>query len=260
MTTINELTQSLLSQNLPPPHPSFLNPILTPNSASQRLPPLAALTATAKIRLLNSDLTAPNILDQTKAAAYPPSICDVRTIERKLATDVVVQVLDVEDIGRSKWEQIESLEMERKGEFSKGRKVVRVAPADGDGEAPSTAATQAPDVNLLPKFVSSGPFKLLLEDFKGQRIYGFELKRVDKIGMPGGGNGAMSIGCKVLLKKGAKVARGMVLLEPASTVVLGGKIEEKDKAWREGREKNLREAVGDGKRRREDGGGDSDDF
>jgi RecQ-mediated genome instability protein 1 len=243
--TINNLIQSLLSQNLPPPHPAFLAPILNPPS-SQRVPPLPALTATAKLRLLNSDLTSPNILDQSKAPAFPPSIGDVKVAEKVLGYDVVVQVLDVEDIGRSKWEQIESLESERKGESTKVRQVIRVLPTPADGEAPSTVATQAPGQQAA-QIKSYGPFKLLLQDFKGVRVYGFELKKVEKIGLPGNGNGAMSIGCKILLRKGARMARGMVLLEPASTVVLGGKIEKLDKGWRDGREKSLREAVGDEK-------------
>jgi RecQ-mediated genome instability protein 1 len=74
---------------------------------------------------------------------------------------------------------------------------------------------------------------------KGTKVYGFELKRVEKLGYPPG----MSLGCKVMLKRGCKVARGMVLLEPGCVVVLGGKIEALDKAWREGREERLREAV-----------------
>ncbi|KAG0647114.1 hypothetical protein D0Z07_6915 [Hyphodiscus hymeniophilus] len=249
--TLQDLTQSLLSQNLPPPHPAFLAPILNP-AGSQRIPPLQALTATAKVRLLNSDFTAPNILDQNKAHAFPAGFSDVTVAERKLAFDVVVQVRDVEDIGRSKWEQIESLESERKGESTKGRQVIRILPSIAD-EAPSTAATQVPaGAQQAAQMKSSGPFKLLLQDFRGAIVYGFDLHRVEKIGFPGTGNGAMSIGCKILLKKGTKVARGMVLLEPAFTVLLGGKIEGLDKGWREGREKSLREAIGDGKRRRED--------
>lgn len=69
-----------------------------------------------------------------------------------------------------------------------------------------------------------------------------ELKRVEKIGYAP----AMYIGCKVLVGAGARVARGVVLLEPATTRVLGGKIEVLDKKWREGREKALRDAVGGG--------------
>jgi RecQ-mediated genome instability protein 1 len=259
--TLTDLTQALLSQSLPPPHPAFLTPILTPTSASQRLPPLQALTATAKHRLLSSDLTAPNILDASKALALPQAIGDVKVASKTLAWDTVVQVLDVEDVGRSKWEQIEALERERKGETTKGRQVIRVVAAPADGEPASTAATQAQGTQAGGAGAGghnkgSGPFKLLLADFKGVQIWGFELKRVEKIRYPGSGAGSMSIGCKILLRKGCKVARGMVLLEPGTTVVLGGKIEGLDKKWREGREKSLREAVGDGEKRREEDGPD----
>ena len=252
--TLADLISALLVQNLPPPHATFLTPILTPSSASQRLPPLPALAATAKHRLLSSDFTCPNILDANKALAFPPNITDVKVVEKRLGWDIVVQVLDVEDVGRSKWEQIEGLESERKGETTKGRQVIRVVTQDGD-EEPSTAASQAlgstSNQNAQQK-KSTGPFKVLLQDFKGGKAYGFELRRLEKIGYPGSGAGAMGIGCKILLKKGAKVARGMVLLEPSSAMVLGGKIESLDKEWREGRERSLRDAVGDGKGRHEE--------
>jgi RecQ-mediated genome instability protein 1 len=260
-TTLADLTSALLAQNLPPPHAAFLKPILTPSSASQRLPPLPALAATAKHRLLSSDLTSPNILDATRALAFPPNITDVKAVEKTLGWDMVVQVLDVEDVGRSKWEQIEALESERKGETTRGRHVIRVVAQEAEGE-PSTASTQASNSTTSQQAAqnrSNGPFKVLLQDFKGVRAYGFELKRVEKIGYPGSGAGAMGIGCKILLKKGAKIARGMVLLEPSSTVVLGGKIEGLDKEWRERRENSLMEAVGDGKRRREEGENDGPD-
>ena len=52
----------------------------------------------------------------------------------------------------------------------------------------------------------------------------------------------MSIGCKMVLKN-ALVARGVVLLEPATTVVLGGKMEELHKAWKEGRKAELKAAI-----------------
>ena len=122
--------------------------------------------------------------------------------------------------------------------------VIRVVPPDPDDIAASTAYTEAPNSTNnaanTPKS-SFGPFKLLLQDMKGQKAYGFELKKVDKVGYPP----TMSIGSKMMLRKGCKVARGMVLLEPATVAVLGGKIEGLDKEWREGREARLREAVGD---------------
>jgi len=241
--TIAQLNVALTTYGLPPPHPSFLAPILVP-PPNRGLPPLPALIATAKHRLLNTDLTLPSIFDAS-AASLPSRIADVASPTRILAHDVVVQVLGVEDTSRSRWEQIEALEMERKGETTKGREVIRVVAPD---EEPSSASTQAPastSQNSVER--SYGPYKLELQDVSGSIVYGFELQKVAKIGYPP----LMSIGCKILLKKGCKVARGMVLLEPGNVVVLGGKIEGLDKAWREGREKALRDAVGDGTRREE---------
>lgn len=242
MTTpsIHQLAKALTSLGLPNPHPNFLTPILTPGP-SQRLPPLPALTATAKLRLLNADFTGLDVLDPSKTLTLPPGITDTTIAARTLDSDVPVQVLGIEDLSKSKWEQVEALEMERKGETAKGREVIRVVPP-AEGENPITASAQGlntqRDVGR-----SGGPFKLLMEDAKGQRVYGLELRKVDKVGYPP----VLNIGCKVILKKGVKVARGMVLLEPAAVVILGGKIEALDKSWREGREKALRQVVGDGR-------------
>jgi RecQ-mediated genome instability protein 1 len=242
MTTpsIPQLANALTTLGLPTPHPNFLTPILTPGP-SQRLPPLPALTATAKLRLLNADFTGVGILDPSKTLSLPPGITDTTIASRILDSDVPVQVVGIEDMSKSKWEQVEALEMERKGETAKGREVIRVVPP-AEVEEPSTASTQGVNTQQVVGG-AGGPFKLLLEDAKGQRVYGFELRKVDKVGYPP----VMNIGCKVILKKGVKVARGMVLLEPATVVVLGGKIEALDKSWREGREKALRNAVGDGR-------------
>jgi RecQ-mediated genome instability protein 1 len=221
--SIQQLSQALTSQGLPHPHASFLTPILTPGP-SQRLPPLAALAATAKLRLLKADFTSPQTLDPSRTLSLPAQITDPTIASRVLDNDVPVQVVEIEDLSRSKWEQVETLEMERKGEFTKGREVIRVVPESEDaggaamGESGSGSAQNA---QRAAGERSNGPFKLLMEDIKGQRVYGFELKRVEKVGYPP----VMSIGCKVMLKRGAKVARGMVLLEPATAVVLGGKIE-----------------------------------
>ena len=170
----------------------------------------------------------------------------------KLEKDLVVQVLDVEDLGKSKWEQIEALESERKGETTKGREIIRVVPNE-ENQNPSTASTQALGTQAggQRQGGKEGPYKLLMQDCKGTKVYGFELKRVEKIGYPPG----MGIGCKLLLRRGTQVARGMVLLEPERTVVLGGRIEGLDKAWREGREQRLRELV---EKERVERGGDGD--
>jgi len=228
--TISQLTEALVTAGLPMPSSAFLSQIVTPAGASKRVVPLAALIATAKHRLLSSDITAPN----------------VHVASKVLVHDTPTQVVDVEDLGKSNWEQVESLEAERKGEMTKGREIIRVATQDEAGEYP--AYTQPA---LKNQSQHNGPFRLLLQDVKGQTVYAFELRRVEKIGMPCA-NGHMHIGAKIVLRKGMNIARGMILLEPGLTDVLGGKVEALDKAWREGREKKLRDVVRN-RRRTEDG-------
>ncbi|KAH8819696.1 hypothetical protein F5884DRAFT_761442 [Xylogone sp. PMI_703] len=239
-TTEQQLSQALTAANLPAPSTQFLSPILQSRAA-----PLPALIATAKHRLLSADLTTQNLL-HTSTLSFPPNLSDPGTKSLTLnAGDIPVQVLDIEDLSRSKWEQIEALEVEKNGEMTRGREIIRVAALGGDNE---DAGTQPTATNNQPTAAATarsgggggGPYKLLLQDRSGQRVFGFELFRVEKIGYPP----FMSIGCKIMLKRGCKVARGMVLLEPSTTVVLGGKIEGLDKSWREGREARLRVAVG----------------
>jgi len=137
---------------------------------------------------------------------------------------IACQVLDVEDIGRSRWSQVEALEAAERGEGTKGREVIRVIPSDeqgGDRDA----------------YVSFGPHKLLVQDVQGTRMYGVELQTIEGI------NVSMSIGTKLVLKD-VTVARGVILLEPQSVNVLGGKIEQLHKEWRETRKERLKVAVG----------------
>ena len=68
------------------------------------------------------------------------------------------------------------------------------------------------------------------------KIYGFEVSKVEGVGM------GMSIGAKMVLRD-AVVARGVVLLERGCVEVLGGKIENWDKEWRAGRKERLKERV-----------------
>ncbi|KAH8661644.1 hypothetical protein BGZ60DRAFT_413611 [Tricladium varicosporioides] len=242
--TLPSLTQSLIQAGLPCPSPAFLQPILHSSTANGRSPPLAAIHATSRLRLLTSNITSTNppIL-HPQTPCFPPMVGTPHKVEQILQADIPVQVLEVEDLGRSKWEQIEALESERKGETTRGRQVIRVEPTPSDGADPSSAQTQAQQSTTVQNQGqdqvpgrSAGPFKLLLQDFKGQKIYAFELKKVEKIGYPP----YMSIGAKMMLKKGAKIARGVVVLEPSCVVILGGKIENLDKEWKEGREAKLR--------------------
>lgn len=121
--------------------------------------------------------------------------------------------------------------------MTKGREIIRVIPElDAD---PSSAATQVLGAGVGGK---RGPFKVWVQDCMGTVVEAFEWKAVEKIA-------GVSIGAKMVLKKGCRVAHGIVLLEPERCVVLGGKVEAWDKVWREGREERLRKEVAEEARR-----------
>ncbi|GAB7353864.1 hypothetical protein MBLNU459_g4223t1 [Dothideomycetes sp. NU459] len=189
--------------------------------------PLASLQKTAVFRLLASDLTTS--LQTTSSNTLSPNAPDVNTKEQRLAGPVPVQVLHIEDVGRSAWSQVEAIESYERGETTKGREVVRVVPGDA-GENGTTAATSE-------SAKGSGPHKLLLQDANGLSIYGFEVAPVEGVGL------TLSIGAKLLLRN-ATIARGVILLDPTSAQVLGGKVDAWDKSWRAGRKDALMAKVG----------------
>ena len=201
------------------PNPTWLSSFLTTQRPTT---PLPALTQTACFRLLASDITSS--LTTSSSTCFPQDVHDANIKERRLSGPIAAQVLAVEDMSKSRWEQIEAIEALERGEGTRGREIIRVAAAEDDGSAGAT----------VPK--GGGPHKLLLQDAAGRRVYGIELKGLEEVGV------GMSIGCKVVLKN-ALVARGVVLLEPATTAVLGGKIEELHKAWKEGRKAELKAAI-----------------
>ena len=137
-----------------------------------------------------------------------------------------MQVLSVEDMSKSRWEQIEAMEALERGEGTKGREIIRVVAVEDGTDDPVAAG--------LTK--GGGPHKLLLQDSRGEKMYGIELKSMEGVGL------GMSIGSKIILR-GVTVARAVVLLEPRTAVLLGGKIEGLHKQWREGRKDELRKAI-----------------
>lgn len=184
--------------------------------------PLPALTQTALFRLLVSDITTS--LTTGATTRFPANMHDASVKERRLNGPFVAQVLAVEDMSKSRWEQIEAIEAIERGEGTRGREIVRVAPVE-----------ENEDVNANVNR-NGGPHKLLLQDAQGYQVYGIELKSVEGVGL------GMSIGCKILLKN-ITIARGVVLLEPGTTTLLGGKIEALHKAWKENRKAELNAAI-----------------
>ncbi|KAI0107375.1 hypothetical protein F4776DRAFT_424193 [Hypoxylon sp. NC0597] len=247
-----QIRSNLRSQGLPTPSVAWIQSAM-PNR--NPLPPLPALVATVKTRLLAADLTTPALFDHP-TPSFPPNLGYPQVQETNLDHDVPVQVLDIESLSRSKWEQVEEIESIMRGERTRGREIIRLPTRnedddnDNDGgvsESVPAAMQSATERNAAINATiaaaaatsSYGTHRLVLQDCKGQKIHGLELKRIERIGV-----GTLNIGEKMILKRGTKVARGVILLEPTTCVILGGKVEAWQKAWIDGRLARLREAVG----------------
>lgn len=186
--------------------------------------PLPALKQTALFRLLATDITTS--LAPPTSSIFPDNILNGSIPKRFVAGPIICQVIDIEDIGHSRWSQVESIEAKERGEMTKGREIIRVT---GEEEGNATSAPPATSD-------SKGPFKLLIQDAKGLKIYAYDLRGIGEL------NTNMSIGVKLSIKN-IEVRRGAVMLEPANTKILGGKIDELDKLWKEGRKARLQAAV-----------------
>lgn len=217
-----ELMQHLTSKGLHP-KPAWLQSFLSttrPNTA------LAALKQTCLFRLLATDIT--NSLDQPANSLFPADVLRGTVQSRHLAGPIVCQVLDIEDIGQSRWSQVEAIEARERGEMTKGREIVRVIEQEEDDSGQAAAPAQ-----------SKGPFKLLLQDAKGLQMYALDLRGIDGL------NTNMSMGVKLLLRN-IEVRRAVVMLEPGNVQIMGGKLEALDKAWKEGRKERLIKAANTG--------------
>jgi RecQ-mediated genome instability protein 1 len=215
----HEISSHLTSKGLSPTQ-SWINSFLSTQRTSV---PLPALKQTALFRLVQTDITT--TLQKSATSTFPSGIHDASIRERRLPGPLPVQVLDIEDIGRSRWSQVEALEAEERGETTKGREIIRVVP--GDQEDSATPTSQS----------THGPHKLTLQDAQGTSVYGMELTSVSGVGMN------MNIGAKLVLQD-VLVARGVLLLEPRSVTVLSGKIDELHKKWKEKRKETLKVAAG----------------
>lgn len=194
--------------------------------------PLPALRQTALFRLLATDITT--TIQSSPALVFPSGIADPAITELRIPGPIATQVLDVEDIGRSRWSQVEAIEAHERGETTKGREIIRVVPDDTNN---GNSGTQAVNNAATSHEKSSGPHKLLLQDAKGTKVYAFELVTVNGI------NVTMPIGTKLVLRNSA-VARGVVLLEPRCVEILGGKVDAWEKKWREERKAVLKAKAG----------------
>ncbi|KAF1839689.1 RecQ mediated genome instability protein Rmi1 [Decorospora gaudefroyi] len=218
-TMAAELTQHLNARHLYPTA-SWLQTFL---STTRPITPLPAIKQTALFRLLASDITT--TLKQPAASVFPSDVLKGTIKSRIVTGPVVCQVLDIEDIGHSRWSQVESIEAKERGETTKGREIVRVVEQENEGTADAASPVQ-----------SKGPFKLLLQDAKGLKIYAFDLRGIDGLSTN------MAMGVKLVLRN-VDVRRGVVMLEPGCVQVVGGKLDALDKAWKQGRKERLMAAA-----------------
>lgn len=212
------ISNYLTAQHMPPTQAwmQSLMPSIRPST------PLVSLQKTALFRILATDLQTS--IQKSPGPCFPPRIPDPNVKEISVAGPVTVQVLDVEDIGRSRWSQVEAIEAQERGETTRGREIVRVASDEND---PATGRQSQ-------EGRSNGPHKLCLQDANGTKVYAMELTPVNGIDVH------MAIGTKLLLRH-CIVARGLVLLEPRNAEILGGKVDVWDKKWKEERKQRLRE-------------------
>ncbi|KXL47051.1 hypothetical protein M433DRAFT_130717 [Acidomyces richmondensis BFW] len=187
--------------------------------------PLVSLQKTALFRILSADLQTS--IQKCPGPCFPPHIPDPNVKERLVDGPVTVQVLDVEDIGRSRWSQVEAIEAQECGETTRGREIIRLEPDESD-PARTTQSQQSR---------SNGPHKLVLQDANGTKVYAMELTPIYGIDIH------MAIGTKIVLRD-CIVARGLVLLEPRNAEILGGRVDAWDKKWKEERKQKLKEKAG----------------
>jgi RecQ-mediated genome instability protein 1 len=257
-----QVLSALRAAQLPSPSQTWLANLLAsltsrPGTAT---PPLPALIASTKARLLASDLTALDLLDPTWVTAntLPVEVIsddrgEVREVQ--LPRDIVLQVLDVVDLSRPKWDAIEELQAIERGEMTRGRMIIRLPPGGaegaldqddaGAGDAPpeqrAGAGAGGAGGGVVVGAGRNATHRLTLQDCAGDTIYGLELQRIERIGV-----GKTNIGEKIRLRQGTAIARGMALLEPGNCESLGGKVEAWHRSWTEGRLARLREEVGAG--------------
>ena len=214
-----QVSAQLTSTKFLSPSPTWLTSFL---STQKPTTPFSAIAQTALFRLLASDITTS--LTTNAFNCLPSDVHNAEIKERHLLGPIPVQVLGIEDMSKSRWEQIEAIEALERGEGTKGREIIRVVPTE-NGDDSNDRTTRG-----------GGLHKLLLQDAKGTRVYGMELKAVEGVGL------GMNIGCKIVLKN-VVVARGVLLLSPPTTTILGGKIEALHKAWKENRKAQLKASI-----------------
>jgi len=153
------------------------------STLSRIQPPPRALTPTVIGKLHSSFLDSP--LQQTCTHnSYLPD-----QLNAKHGTSIpgpsLVQVIHVEDVGTGRLAQLEAMDKALSDAGPQGRRVVGLPPIEDDEN------TEAGRDTVEGLNVGKSICKLLLEDGRGERVYGMEVKAIEevRVGMP--------LGCKV---------------------------------------------------------------
>ncbi|RDA87013.1 hypothetical protein CP532_3229 [Ophiocordyceps camponoti-leonardi (nom. inval.)] len=177
----------------------------------------------------------PSVFDPALLSALPSAATSATAASVRLARDTHVQVLDVEDLSLSRWEQAEALREVARGERTTGRQIVRVDDGADGGDADEAQQRPASEPSRRN---DNATHRLVLQDCRGTRVYAVELRRLPRIGVR-----STAMGEKILLRAGTIVARGTVLLAPESCLLLGGRVDAWHDAWANSRLQRLEEGA-----------------
>lgn len=232
----NEVNRLLLRDGFPPPALAWINSLVD----GQRQP-MPAILAHVKSALLATDWSTPGVIQTRPETNFPAQLIGpgAESIQEfQLTRPIAVQVLDVQNMSLSRWQQVQALEAIERGEQKRGREIIRVV-NDAEGEETDSSST---NTARNPAPTHAGPpdtnatHRLVLQDPAGNKMFAMELVRIPRIGI-----GRLRIGEKLILKAGTPVARGIILLDPSKVEFLGGVIEEMNKDWLKGRLARLRD-------------------
>ncbi|EEB07179.1 hypothetical protein SJAG_02262 [Schizosaccharomyces japonicus yFS275] len=165
---------------------------------------------------LASDIRA----STTNEGAASVSVADEHG--KTLTGFTLVQVVRVEEIGKSIISQIEYLNQWEERKRLKGQQIIRLVHEGNEEEDKDTTDLDDSGVGEAQDALKGAKefksiCKVILEDAQGQRFYGLEIKPVHGIWL------GMALGTKMLITN-ARIHRGVCLLTPASTRILGGEI------------------------------------
>ncbi|KAI5288558.1 hypothetical protein KEM54_005116 [Ascosphaera aggregata] len=255
MVTINirdGIAAYLLSKYHIAVNPAWLDHTMTDSNLSGRpnstsLPELSQIVL-HKLLLTDIRMSIKVPTQQESELLLPKDIDNMNVKERSVKGPIVVQLLDIEHIGRSRLAQIETIEMHGKGETTGGNQIIRSITRDESGEIskPITTTTITKRTPLPPssacnyQSAGSSPHRVIFQDAAGTLLYALELRPIPFLDIE---HPDLYIGTKFILSN-LVVARGMALLELNQISPLGGKLENRDKAWRVERKERLLAKLG----------------